>query len=208
MVSSVSSTDSVFEEDKISTSVSVDESPAFFREHGIFYQAAAAIGTLISEGGNPDVNLERFKGVLHDDPRAKRILEPFSNRPALFFAIGSDPGHFFASTVKDNQDDRPVLYIWGPESRLEFFDRSYIESKGVWAANGLMEIPYPFLRKKYGKEIKIRMEEGGYMIVHPRLAYHVTAQKKKKEGSSEKEESSGGYQLQRQEGITFFEPLQ
>jgi len=48
------------------------------------------------------------------------------------------------------------------------------------------------------------------MIVHPRLAYHVTAQKKKKkEGSSEeKEESSGGYQLQRQEGITFFEPLQ
>jgi hypothetical protein len=44
---------------------------------------------------------------------------------------------------------------------LEFFDKSHEEARGVRAANGLFEAPYPFLKKTYGREIEIYMEKGG-----------------------------------------------
>ncbi|KPM39870.1 hypothetical protein AK830_g6704 [Neonectria ditissima] len=162
MASSVSPTGPLFEEHQVSSSVSADESPRFFKEHGIFYQASDTIGRLVEEVQPGVDGLKHFKATLLQDLRAKRILEPFLEKPPkLYYALASDPGHYFASTTEDNQDHRPVVYMWRAGTELEFFDKSHTESKGVRAANGMMETPYRFLRNKYGLENKVRMEKGG-----------------------------------------------
>jgi hypothetical protein len=53
--------------------------------------------------------------------------------------------------------------MWSTKSELEIFVGSHkLPSKGVKAANGLWEVPYPFLTITKGlKESKARWEEGG-----------------------------------------------
>ncbi|KEY73689.1 hypothetical protein S7711_11423 [Stachybotrys chartarum IBT 7711] len=162
MASSVALAEAVFEAHQVSPSVSADDSPTFVKEHGIFYQENDAIGSLVDQVKPGVDSLERFKPTLHADARAIRILEPFLvNPPEKYFALGSDPGHFFVSTTAENQDDRLLVYMWPAGTRLEFFDKSHKEAKGVRAANGLFEAPYPFLKRRYGPEIEINMERGG-----------------------------------------------
>lgn len=96
--------------------------------------------------------------------RIRQILECYEERPQLWFSLGCDPGHYFASTTdhSQNQDDRLLIYMWSPGTQLEFGDRSHSEFlRGVRAANGMAEIPPVLLKKKGVKIMTVRMEEGG-----------------------------------------------
>ncbi|KND86179.1 hypothetical protein TOPH_09193 [Tolypocladium ophioglossoides CBS 100239] len=181
-----SSPDVLFEEDKVSFSVSAVDSRKFLQEHGIFYQANAEIGKLVAKldsqglAWKSDV-LSRYMPILLEDPRLREILEHFdTERPSLCFYLDSDnPKHYFASTIEENeaQDHRAVIYMWSAQSHLEFFVGSHkLPSKGVKAANGLFEVPYPFLTvTKKLKESGARLGEGGVMIVHPRFSFGSTS---------------------------------
>ena len=62
----------------------MDESPSFFKEHGIFYQASATIGRLIEDIQPGEDSLEDFKSALLKDPVSKtwlvyRLLLTFSS---------------------------------------------------------------------------------------------------------------------------------
>ncbi|KAI0187151.1 hypothetical protein F4808DRAFT_466440 [Astrocystis sublimbata] len=176
----------LFEEDRISSSVPAAESLRFFQEHGIFYQANAAVGKLVAEfdsqglAWKPEV-LRMYMPIIVKDPRLREILEHFdTEHPSLCFYLDSDnPKHYFASTIEENepQDHRALIYVWSAKSRLEIFVGSHkLPSKGVKAANGLWEVPYPFLTITKGlKESEACLEEGGVMIVHPRFSFGSTS---------------------------------
>ena len=178
----------LLEQDQISSSVSAAESLQFFKEYGIFYQANATIGKLVEEldsqglAWKSDV-LSRYLPIILEDmvcqlyhafksiaycyQRLRRILEHFdTEHPSLCFYLDSDnPRHYFASTIERNeaQDHRAIIYVWNAKTELEIFPSSHkLPSKGVKAANGLWEVPYPFLTVKKGlKESAVRWEEGG-----------------------------------------------
>lgn len=111
-----------------------------------------------------------------NDPRIRQILDSFDThcRPACWIPDSNYPNHYFASTIleDEDQDHRIAVYVCSAGSELEIFVRSqYLPSAGVRAANGMYEVPYPFLTGiKKLQEIKVRMAEGGVMIVHPRFA--------------------------------------
>lgn len=183
-----SSPDALFEEDKVSSSVSAVDSLKFLQEHGIFYQANTEIGKLVAELDSQGLAwksnvLSRYIPILLKDAvcqinrafyivaylsqRLREILKHFdTEHPSLCFYLDSDnPKHYFASTIEENeaQDHRAVIYMWSAQSHLEFFVGSHrLPSKGVKAANGLSEVPYPFLTvTKNLKETGARLEEGG-----------------------------------------------
>ncbi len=73
MASSTSVSDALFDEDKISSSVSAVDSLRFFQEHGIFYQANAEIGKLVAELDSQGLAwrldiLSRYLPILFEDP--------------------------------------------------------------------------------------------------------------------------------------------
>jgi hypothetical protein len=111
------------------------------------------------------------------DSRFARILEPFINNPPVPILLGPDPGSFFAFTNNPNQDHRLIVYIWPGETVLDFFDKSHKGlNKGVPASNGLVQIPYSWLKdedKRNLEEFRVVIKEGGVIIVHLRLALHV-----------------------------------
>jgi hypothetical protein len=167
-----SSSETLFEENKISPAVLAADSLRFFQDHGVFYQANAAIGKLVEELDSQGLAwksniLSRYLPILIKDPRLREILDHFdTEHPSLCFYLDSDnPKHYFASTIEENeaQDHRAVIYMWSTKSELEIFVGSHkLPSKGVKAANGLWEVPYPFLTITKGlKESKARWEEGG-----------------------------------------------
>ena len=66
-----------FEESKISSSVSADESAQFLEEHGFFYQADAEIGRLVQElddkgFANGPEDLKSFWPALDKDPVSRQ----------------------------------------------------------------------------------------------------------------------------------------
>ncbi|KAG7134448.1 hypothetical protein HYQ45_007591 [Verticillium longisporum] len=139
----------IFEETQVSAAVTPEDAIAVFRENGIFYQANADIGRLAAQlRKDPDAGLDAFTPVLAKDPRLYRILAPY--REAFSFPLGSDPGVFYALTTAEG------------------------ELIGVPASNGLFQIPYAYLRKRCLEDKKIKWDEGGVLIVHPRLAFSVT----------------------------------
>jgi len=159
------------------TFVSAADAPKFFDEHGFFYQTNPEIGSLVEDlddNGLADGSegLQSFTSTLLHDERLKRILETYDERAKLWFSLGCDPGHYFASTIDPSQENRLVIYMWSPGTELEFCDCSHMgESKGVRAANGMVEVPVAFLRRKGIKFIRVRMEKGGVALVHPRHAF-------------------------------------
>ena len=67
MASTKSTADALYEKGQVSPSVSVDDSPIFFREHGVFYGTSPAIGRLV-DGVKPGVDgLDDFKADLLKD---------------------------------------------------------------------------------------------------------------------------------------------
>ncbi|CRK44628.1 hypothetical protein BN1723_006221 [Verticillium longisporum] len=164
----------IFEETQVSAAVTPEDAIAVFRENGIFYQANADIGRLAAQlRKDPDAGLDAFTPVLAKDPRLYRILAPY--REAFSFPLGSDPGVFYALTTAEGQDGRILVFMWEPKTELEFSHRSPAgELIGVPASNGLFQIPYAYLRKRCLEDKKIKWDEGGVLIVHPRLAFSVT----------------------------------
>jgi len=177
-----STSEKLFERDKVSSSVTTAESLRFFQKHGIFYQANAAIGKLVAEldsqglAWRPEV-LSMYLPILVEDLRLREILQHFDTEhpPLCFFLDSDNPKHYFASTIEGNesQNHRAVIYVWSADTRLEIFVGSHeLPSKGVRAANGLWEVPYPFLTVTKGlRESVVHWEEGGIMIVHPRFSF-------------------------------------
>jgi len=179
-----SSTDSIllFEEDQVSPSISAADSPAFLREHGVFYQANGEIGKLVAQLDNEGASwepsgLKRFLPILQSDLRIRRILDQFNTecRPACWIFGSNYPKHYFASTILESEDEdhKIALYVCSAGSQLQIFDRSqHLPAAGVRGANGMYEVPYVFLTEfKKLRELELRMEQGGVMIIHPRFAF-------------------------------------
>jgi hypothetical protein len=180
------STRTPFKNDKISPEISAADSLRFFQEHGVFYQANSTVGKLVEELDSQDLAwrpeiLNRYLPILMQDPHLRAILDHFDTQhPAICFYLNSDnPKHYFASTIEEDeaQNHRAVIYMWSTKLELEIFvDSHKLPSKGVKAANGLCEVPYPFLTVTKGlKEHAVRWEEGGVMIVHPRFSFGSTS---------------------------------
>ncbi|KAK4066086.1 hypothetical protein Purlil1_13966 [Purpureocillium lilacinum] len=173
--------DPLFEESQVSPSVSAEEAPEFFERHGFFYQTDSKIGRLVTTLDNDGAadgpgGLAFFKEALLASPRVRKILESYDEHPSLWYSLGCDPGHYFASTIDPHQDHRLVIYVWSPGTRLEFCDGSHIgQLKGVRASNGMAEVPLSFLKKRRVSILQVKMEEGGIALVHPRLAFQSTA---------------------------------
>ncbi|KAJ6436646.1 ATP-dependent DNA helicase PIF1 [Purpureocillium lavendulum] len=96
--------DPLFEESQVAPSVSAEEAPEFFEKHGFFYQTDSEIGRLVTRLDNDGVaggpgSLTSFKEALLTNPRVRKILESYDEHPALWFSLGCDPGHYFASTI-------------------------------------------------------------------------------------------------------------
>ncbi|RYO77697.1 hypothetical protein DL764_010188 [Monosporascus ibericus] len=75
MDSSASDADLLFEEDQVSSSVSAVDAPNFLKEYGVFYQANAEIGKIVTQLGDEGVSwdpsgLRRFLPILQSDPVA------------------------------------------------------------------------------------------------------------------------------------------
>ncbi|RSL47912.1 hypothetical protein CEP54_013177 [Fusarium duplospermum] len=181
MDSSIFDSMALFEECQVSPSVSAVDAPHFLKEHGVFYQASTEIGKVVAQLDHEGVSWEpssfrRVLPILVNDSRIQQILDSFDTqcRPACWILGSNYPNHYFASTIleDEDQDHRIAVYICSAGSELEIFVRSqYLPSAGVKAANGMYEVPYPFLIDvKKLQEMKVRMTEGGVMIVHPRFA--------------------------------------
>ncbi|KAF5023368.1 hypothetical protein F66182_4571 [Fusarium sp. NRRL 66182] len=169
----------LFEPTCISPDVTKDNALSFYREHGIYYQESSAIGNLAESLGSKALGRDgvtEFMELVAKDARAQNIVKPFLGGGLRFcFSLGADPGKFYASTMEPNQDHMVVVYMWHAGTHLEFSHKSQIGvSKGVGSSNGLVHIPYSFLRNvKKLEDLPVKMEAGGLLIVHPRLAFAV-----------------------------------
>lgn len=173
----------LFGETTISLSVTAEEASDFFLEHGFFYEASKDIGQLIAALGRKALGPDGLKelrrvssqqgSVSHPLPsqgvvsncrqRLYKILEPFiRDRPSFSCILGEDLGVFFAHTIDDIPKNRAIIYMWGKNTQLELSYGSFkILLKGVQASNGLVQVPYVFLKKRNLEEISVNMLEGG-----------------------------------------------
>jgi hypothetical protein len=88
------------------------------------------------------------------------IIEPFAE--SFCFTLGPDPKSFYASTITDNQDHRVIVYMWGKGTHCEFSEGSHVgELKGAPASNGLVQVPYSWLKKRNLPDRTIKFEDGG-----------------------------------------------
>ncbi|KAI1181839.1 hypothetical protein F5B17DRAFT_423333 [Nemania serpens] len=163
----------IFGETGISPGVSVD-SAGFFAQHGIFYITDPEIGRLVEKIDNEGLSknpeaLARCKVQLLRNPHINRILQPIPDQPAYSHTFGTDPGHHFAWTAREIQNE-VVVYLLSKGSRWTFWDGSHIgEIQAFRSPNGWVEVPKAFMRSKGLKEIDIRMDQGGVVIASPRL---------------------------------------
>ncbi|KAI2791738.1 hypothetical protein POX_c04615 [Penicillium oxalicum] len=151
----------LFEESRVSPAVTVDDARQFFETHGIFYAPDAEIGQLVatlgSEAVHGKVRMGRFP---IRDVRLQYIIKPFSE--SFCFTLGPGPGSFYASTTTETPGDRVTVYMWGKKTHCEFSERSHVgELKGAIASNGLVQVPYSWLRKRGLLDKTIRLEDGG-----------------------------------------------
>ncbi|KAJ5469734.1 hypothetical protein N7539_007687 [Penicillium diatomitis] len=161
MTSPASLLSSPFEETCISPAVTVGEAQGFFEKHGIFYAPDAEIGSLVAKLGSEAVHgkirMERFP---IRDTRLRAIIEQFT--PSFCFTLGPDPCSFYASTITENPNHRAVVYMWGRRTQCEFSERSHVgELKGTLASNGLVQVPYSWLKKRNLQDKSIKLEDGG-----------------------------------------------
>ncbi|RBA18548.1 hypothetical protein FPRO05_10841 [Fusarium proliferatum] len=170
----------LFKSTCISSDITPENALAFYREHGIYYQENATIGSLAKSLGGQALTrdgMSEFFKLVEKDERAHRIVQPFlAGSLRFWFTLGADPGKFYASTIDTDQDDKIVIYMWHPATSLEFSHKSHIgANKGAGSSNGLVHIPYSFLKHvKKLEEHLVEMETGGLLIVHPRLAFMVS----------------------------------
>ncbi|EXL39783.1 hypothetical protein FOCG_17634 [Fusarium oxysporum f. sp. radicis-lycopersici 26381] len=176
---------SLFEITQISSTVTVDDAVTFFKEHGIFYYADANIAKQVERFGIQPLRDPNFlRELTLEDPRLARILESYE--PTYTYVLGPHRGAFYCYSVKPNQDhaNQAIVYIWTKRTWLEFFPTSHTGPlRGVSASNGLYQVPYSWYRtkpwiqdeaeKERLKEIPIEMDEGGVLIVHPRMTFAV-----------------------------------
>ncbi|SPJ72375.1 uncharacterized protein FTOL_02103 [Fusarium torulosum] len=170
----------LFESTCISPSITSENALLFYQEHGIYYQENPTIGSLAESLGSRALSrdgMSEFLKLAGKDERAYKIIEPFLTGSLRFwFALGPDPGKFYASTIDPGQDDIIVIYMWHPGTNLEFSHKSHIGvNKGAASSNGLVHIPYSYLKHvKKLEEYPVGLEKGGVLIVHPRLAFMVS----------------------------------
>ncbi|KAG4278677.1 hypothetical protein FPRO04_13847 [Fusarium proliferatum] len=158
----------LFESTCISSNITVESAIAFYREHGIYYQENPAIGSLAESLGGQALSrngISELLKLVEKDERAYKIVQPFLTGTLIYwFALGNDPGRFYASTIEPGQDDKIVIYMWQPATNLEFSHKSHIgPSKGPKSSNGLAHVPYSFLKDvKKLPEYPVTMEKGGF----------------------------------------------
>lgn len=165
---------SFFEESQISTDIS--DINSFFETYGVYYQEDAEIGNLatsLTERRITDADFDELKRLTESNSRLKTVIAPFiKNRPDIRYQLGSDKGAFYALTIGEDVYSKVVIYILKPMSKLQIVLGSHKALlRGVLASNALFQIPYSYLRKlKEPKEVSINFEDGGILVVHPRLA--------------------------------------
>ncbi|KAH6884969.1 hypothetical protein B0T10DRAFT_564386 [Thelonectria olida] len=171
-----------FQKSHISTDISAAASVEFFWKFGIFYAENSEIGQLVSELDNEELSedhLAKYKPILSKDERISSILESQSyleSSPFLIQRLASEPGRFFASTTDDEPDNRLLLYVCSHGAMLELCQFSHKQKwKGVPTSDGMMQIPYSQIKKRRKivetlVEVQFNLEQGGVVLVHPRLA--------------------------------------
>jgi hypothetical protein len=170
--------DDLFEASAVSSSIPPDESLAFLDEHGFFYQADPEIGNLVdrlySEGrARSENSLNQFRPRLLEIPRISKILEPYLQLPPFFaYPWGTTPNGFFASTMDENTTGL-IAYLAGAGHRWICCDGSQeLHSTGVRASIGMYQIPNPILVQF--PKIRVEMEQGGVLLMHPRFVFAAT----------------------------------
>ncbi|KAJ5117685.1 hypothetical protein N7448_011317 [Penicillium atrosanguineum] len=141
---------SLLEETHISPTVTVEDAQRFFEQHGIFYAPDAEVGRLVATLGSEAVHRKRLQ----------TIIGPFAD--SFCFTLGPDPTKFYASTISKNPDHRVIVYMWGKGGHCEFSEGSHLgELKGVPASNGLVQVPYAWLKKRELPDRTVKFENGG-----------------------------------------------
>jgi hypothetical protein len=170
MASSISTPHDPFQEGQVASTVTAEESLSFFQAHGAFYKEDPEIGRLVADLDRKGLGWSRkefshYLPRLLEDERIRRILEPFDKEsPSICYSFGSNyPGHWFVSTIEENQDDRILIYMWSAGAELAFADGFHLllPLKGIKAPNGMYEVPYKFLKNRDVREVKFSMEAGG-----------------------------------------------
>lgn len=170
---------SIFQDSEIPSSVTPDDALLFFETHGIFYQELAEAGNLARTLRGQKITTDHMKHlrpILMGDPRLKSVLAPFAiNDPTLSFTLGSDEGNFYSLAIADDDRQAIAVFMWRPGAKLEFSYGSHIGAAiGVVASNRLFHRPYKHLSMTRSlKDVNINLNDGGILIVHPRLAFQV-----------------------------------
>ena len=65
-------------------------------------------------------------------------------------------------TITESPDHRIFVYMWGKGAHCEFSEGSHVDVlKGLPAANGLIQVPYAWLKKRNLPDKTIKFEDGG-----------------------------------------------
>ncbi|KAL2156666.1 hypothetical protein VTH82DRAFT_1411 [Thermothelomyces myriococcoides] len=158
----------------------------FFEENGYFSDDCAAIGRLVTDQetkGNAESpeTLSLAKSILLRE-RCGEILAPYLNNPEnikLCMALGPDPNHCFAFTLKPGETDRIIIHMWSPGSQGELYRGSHVDLPGqprliaAGASNGLLEPPSAILRMRENNPITVEMANGGITITDRRFVFRV-----------------------------------
>lgn len=169
-----------FDKSQISSTVSVEEANNFFSQNGIFYCADAAIAKQATKIGfaahmeQPNI----LKELQINDPRLERILQSY--QPSFTYIFGGRKGPYFASSIQQMSDHAALayVYIFTNPTTLHIFPESHKQPLiGTKAANGLYQIPYPYLTSLGLEPSHVEMEEGGILVLHPRSVFGVRSEK-------------------------------
>ncbi|EXA30780.1 hypothetical protein FOCG_16334 [Fusarium oxysporum f. sp. radicis-lycopersici 26381] len=171
-----SADNTLFHETQISSTITLESALDFYREHGIYYQEDAEIGELAATLGREALGPKGVGNLIPlvlKDQRARNIIDPFlAGKFKTYYVLGRDKGKFFAHTTDPDEDHRIVIYMWCRGTRLEFAHKSHTKTlEGLGAPNRLLQIPYIQLHGL--NEFRINLDNGGMVIMHPRLAFTV-----------------------------------
>lgn len=153
---------SLFGDTQISESITADDSPRFFQQHGVFYQAVPGMEETKKRLGRGAQNIAGLDMFDITDERLLKILESYT--PTMWFVFGPTQAYYHSFTIasSENENDEFLVYIWGKDTKLEFFHGSHAtESKGVTSFNRMFAIPFVSLKNKEElQEVSVHMEHG------------------------------------------------
>jgi len=137
------------------------------------------VGERVKDMQNKGFPIETAEGLdfckqnVLDDTRVRHILEalfPWSGL-GIYDVYQLDSNNIYAFlTGLYPKLTAVVVQLWSPESSMVIYGGSQdLRIKGLFASNGLLEIPYASVRQC--KPINVEMEKGGLAIFDARLAF-------------------------------------